>query len=139
MKGSLRLNGTSTTLRPSPACVLVLAILEQQWTLQDPPTATGIDNQLQQGLDCFGSDFLTGRETEVVQLILRGHSTRSISERLGISPETVKLHRRNSYGKLDISSQAELFYLFIDSLCSSQDYAGGDPLTGYLDKRRKSS
>jgi DNA-binding CsgD family transcriptional regulator len=42
------------------------------------------------------------------------------------------LHRKNSYAKLDVSSQAELFYLFIDSLASLTNYEGGDPLVGYL-------
>jgi len=68
----------------------------------------------------------------VVQLFLHGHSTKSIAERLSISPETVKLHRKNSYAKLDVSSQAELFHLFIDSLASIRSYQGGDPLIGYL-------
>jgi len=90
------------------------------------------DLQLDSALKCFGTAYLTDRETQVVQLFLHGHSTKSIAERLGISPETVKLHRKNSYAKLDVSSQAELFYLFIDSLASLNNYVGGDPLVGYL-------
>jgi DNA-binding CsgD family transcriptional regulator len=93
-----------------------------------PPALT---QRLESALRLFGRDFLTERETEVIQLLLRGHSTRSIAERLGISPETVKLHRKHSYAKLDVSSQAELFHLFIDALGS---YRGGDPLRGYLDR-----
>lgn len=88
--------------------------------------------QLDTALKYFGTAFLTDRETQVVQLFLHGHSTKSIAEKLCISPETVKLHRKNSYAKLDVSSQAELFYLFIDSLSSLQNYSGGDPLVGYI-------
>jgi DNA-binding CsgD family transcriptional regulator len=88
--------------------------------------------QLDNALKHFGTAYLTERESQVVHLFLHGHSTKSIAERLGISPETVKLHRKNSYAKLDVSSQAELFYLFIDSLASLSDYSGGDPLVGYL-------
>ncbi|MEK6205148.1 MAG: helix-turn-helix transcriptional regulator, partial [Amylibacter sp.] len=61
----------------------------------------------------FGSDTLTAREQEVVQLILVGHSSNSVSLLLGISLTTVKTHRRNIYNKLQISSQAELFSLFL--------------------------
>ena len=90
-----------------------------------------LTTQLDSALKFFGRDFLTEREVEVIQLLLRGHSTKSIAERLRISPETVKLHRKHSYAKLDVSSQAELFHLFIDALGS---YRGGDPLTGYLNR-----
>lgn len=91
-----------------------------------------LPGQLDSALKHFGTAYLTCRETQVVQLFLHGHSTKSIAERLSISPETVKLHRKNSYAKLDVSSQAELFHLFIDSLASITSYQGGDPLIGYL-------
>ena len=100
------------------------------WSASQQPQ--GLNEQLEGALTRFGTAFLTGRESQVVQLFLHGHSTKSIAERLGISPETVKLHRKNSYAKLDVSSQAELFYLFIDSLSNIESYTGGDPLVGYL-------
>ena len=37
----------------------------------------------------------------------------STGEVLGITPGTVKIHRKNIYAKLGISSQAELFNRFI--------------------------
>ena len=46
--------------------------------------------------------------------------------------ETVKLHRKHAYAKLEVSSQAELFYLFLDSLMSAGDYDGGDTLVAYM-------
>ncbi len=55
-------------------------------------------------------------EPEVVQLILRGHSSESICFNLGISLGTVKTHRRNAYAKLKMSSQSELLSLFLRSL-----------------------
>ena len=116
---------------------VVEAICKAQWGTEiKPQDSSGGSNQLPNQLDSalkhFGTAYLTDRESQVVQLFLHGHSTKSIAERLGISPETVKLHRKNSYAKLDVSSQAELFYLFIDSLASLSDYSGGDPLVGYL-------
>ena len=61
----------------------------------------------------FGSDTLTDREREVVQHILIGHTSNSIASKLCVSLSTIKTHRRNIYGKLEISSQAELFSLFL--------------------------
>ena len=52
---------------------------------------------------------LTEREADVTSLILRGHSSNSIGLNLGISMETVKVHRKHIYAKLNVSSQAELF------------------------------
>ena len=42
-----------------------------------------------------------------------GHSARAIGEALRISNETVRVHRRNIYEKLGISSQGELFRWFL--------------------------
>ena len=71
---------------------------------------------MQAAAENFGRDVLTPRECEVVKLVLRGYSTKSISQSLGISPGTVKVHRENIYAKLDVSTQAELFNLFIRSV-----------------------
>ena len=54
---------------------------------------------------------LTKRQAEVALLVLRGHSSTSIGLRLGISPQTVKVFRKQLYRKCNISSQAELFAL----------------------------
>lgn len=54
---------------------------------------------------------LSRRQSEVALLILRGHSSVSIGWRLGISPQTVKVFRKQLYRKCAISSQAELFSL----------------------------
>jgi len=114
---------------------VIESVCKQQWAaesgVQQVPE-NRLPSQLDSALKDFGTAYLTDRETQVVQLFLHGHSTKSIAERLGISPETVKLHRKNSYAKLDVSSQAELFHLFIDSLASLSNYSGGDPLVGYL-------
>jgi len=58
-----------------------------------------------------GDDLLTQRELDIAKLILRGHSSPSMALILGISVETIKVHRRHIYQKLAISSQAELFSL----------------------------
>jgi DNA-binding CsgD family transcriptional regulator len=91
-----------------------------------------LHSQLESALGVFATSVLTSREGEVIKLYLHGHNTRSIAERLGISNHTVSLHRKNSYAKLDITSQAELFHLFIDSLSCIDSELKHDPLKTYL-------
>lgn len=62
---------------------------------------------------------LTRRQAEVAILILRGHSSMSIGLRLGVSPKTVKVFRRQLYARCGISSQAELFALMLPILKDS--------------------
>lgn len=88
--------------------------------------------KLHAALTHFGSSLLTDREAQVINLVLHGHSTKTLAEKLSISMETVKLHRKHAYAKLEVSSQAELFYLFLDSLMSAGDYDGGDTLVAYM-------
>ncbi len=57
----------------------------------------------------------TRREVEVAALVLRGHTNGSIACVLGISEDTVKVHRKRLYGKLNISSQAELFMRYMQN------------------------
>lgn len=59
---------------------------------------------------------LTPAQNAVTKLILRGHSSLSIANHLGITEGTVKLHRSNIYRRLNISSQGELFQIFINQL-----------------------
>ena len=113
---------------------VVSQLCQQHW---DHPGDTGpasqyLRGQLNAALDSFGSSQLTDRETQVINRVLHGHSTKTIADKLCISMETVKLHRKHAYAKLGIGSQAELFYLFLDSLASAKDYVGGDTLEAYL-------
>ena len=64
----------------------------------------------------FGESVLTDRERQICQLLLQGHSSKSIARELDIAPGTVMVHKRNLFAKLDISSQYELFSLLIDEL-----------------------
>jgi len=58
---------------------------------------------------------MTSREMEVMRLLLGGFSNRQVAGKLSISAETVRVHRRNFYAKLNIKSQSEFFALFINS------------------------
>lgn len=105
----------------------VLPLMQQHWQQQGlqqglpqearkPAAAEEMASQIRDALSHFGSDVLSDRELEIARLILRGFSSKAMAERLKISPETIKVHRRHLYAKLDISSQPELFSLFIQSL-----------------------
>lgn len=83
-------------------------------------------------LDLFGASLLTEREGEIIRLYLKGHSTRSIAERVGIPPHTVSMHPKNAYGKLDACSQFGLFHLFMDPIGCFAATASEDPLAQYL-------
>ena len=74
------------------------------------------EGRLQYALERFGEASLTPREHEVAVCILKGHSSKSLAREIDISPETVKIHRRNLYRKLGISSQSELFLKFLNTL-----------------------
>jgi len=55
-----------------------------------------------------GSDILSDREREVLQLMAEGNSTKNIGAKLHISVKTVETHRRQIMSKLDIHTVAEL-------------------------------
>jgi PAS domain S-box-containing protein len=50
---------------------------------------------------------LTRREFEILRLIASGANTRTIAERLGVSPTTVRNHIQNILRKLDVHSRLE--------------------------------
>jgi len=90
---------------------------------------------LQAAFERFGTSLLTGREREVALLMLRGHSSKSAARQLGIAPDTERVHRRNIYEKLGISSQAELCSLFFEALAEAPEGEPADPLADLFDRR----
>ena len=62
---------------------------------------------------------LTAREREIAALILAGHPSGAIADRLRISPGTVRIHRHNIYAKLDITAEREVFLQYIEFVSSS--------------------
>ena len=112
---------------------LIEAMAKYHWQADESNSDTQLDmrEQLETALECFGTSILTERENQMVQMILHGYSSKAIAERFGISVETVKLHRKNAYAKLDLGTQGELFNLFINSLMNIEHYDGGDPLISY--------
>ncbi len=106
------------------------AVFHKHWELMNQDFSAHVSRpSLDGSFDEFGSHILTDREKEVVKLVLTGHSSESISLRLGTSMPTIKSHRRNIYSKLEIGSQAELFARFIGFLTSrSGTYSVSGPI-----------
>jgi DNA-binding CsgD family transcriptional regulator len=95
----------------------IAAAFDRHWQrVRSRQLAATRDSGAEAAFDRFGGALLSPREREVAQLLLRGHSSASISAQLGISGTTVKTHRKNLYAKLGIATQYELFSLFLRSL-----------------------
>jgi DNA-binding NarL/FixJ family response regulator len=59
--------------------------------------------------DFFVKQFaLSGREVEIIKLIKEGLNSREIGQKLSLSEETIKTHRKNIHFKLGIKSMVEL-------------------------------
>jgi DNA-binding CsgD family transcriptional regulator len=95
----------------------------------------GIDHQIDLAFRTFGASLLSPREKDVMEMMLRGYSTDSTAERLGIALETVRRHRKSIYRKLDVSSQTDLFSLFLNSMSCLGEAGGDDPLSIYMSPR----
>ena len=61
-----------------------------------------------ESLGIEGSDLLTPREAEVLELLQDGATNAQIAHQLSIGIETVRTHARNIYRKLGIASRREL-------------------------------
>jgi DNA-binding CsgD family transcriptional regulator len=92
----------------------------------------GINHQIDLAFRTFGASFLSPREKDVLELMLRGYATNTSAQRLNIAVETVRRHRKSIYRKLDVSSQTDLFSLFINAMCCLGEAAGRDPLSIYM-------
>ena len=100
---------------------LVMAAMQAAWRQRShvpDERDRSIHQRLTECFETFGADQLTRRERQITQLLLRGHSSKSIARELGIAPGTVMVHKRNLFSKLGITSQYELFSSFIDALSS---------------------
>lgn len=91
-----------------------------------------LTQHLNMAVQNFGKSILTKREAELTRLMLRGHSVKSAAWEMRISPDTIKMHRKNLYAKLKISDHPDLFSLFISALSCAGQSPDKDPLATYL-------
>ncbi|MDE5565812.1 MAG: LuxR C-terminal-related transcriptional regulator [Anaeroplasmataceae bacterium] len=59
--------------------------------------------------------FLTPRELEIFQLLIKNETTKSIAEELGISDKTVRNHISNVIGKLGVTSRTQAIIMLAKS------------------------
>jgi DNA-binding NarL/FixJ family response regulator len=76
--------------------------------------STVIQGALAEGLSIFasggrsrGTDLLSPREAQILQLIVRGLTNRTIAREIGIAPRTADQHVHNLFVKVGVRSRAE--------------------------------
>lgn len=97
---------------------ILCALAEAHWAglTNTPGPADDLSAALARSLHAAHQIHLSPRQAAVALLILRGHSTVSIGLRLGVSPQTVKVFRKQLYSRCKLTSQAELFALMLPLL-----------------------
>ena len=103
---------------------IILSLIQRHWQglvnqFEAEPSGIGDGENrdiIENTVEALFSPRITPRETQVVAQVLEGHSSEAISRDLGISVGTVRIHRRNIYAKLNISSQQELFAIFFQTI-----------------------
>jgi DNA-binding CsgD family transcriptional regulator len=111
--------------------LVISSLCRRHWPKFDSTSLIGtgrLSQQLEVSFDLFGSSRLSVREADISRLILKGHSSKSIARIFGNSPETVKVHRKRIYTKLNITSQGELFSIFLEALAKTPPNSAEDPL-----------
>lgn len=86
----------------------------------------------------FGASLLTRREREVVFYMLSGYSSEQTAERLNTAEGTIRNQRKSIHRKLETSSQAELFSLFIQCIPFAEPDTEVDPLVRFQGPRTMS-
>jgi DNA-binding CsgD family transcriptional regulator len=101
--------------------LVILPILHKQLTavLQDHEFLTAVSDmsvaeQTKAVHEIVSIGQLTERESEIVDLLLRGRTYKMIADELYLSENTVKTHIKNIYSKLSIKSRTELIHLMQD-------------------------
>lgn len=97
----------------------VIALMRQRWLFESTSAPPAPEQKEANWSDGIGARIerlrdirLTAREVEISQLMLGGFAVKSIAEKLDISVETVRAHKKHIYSKLQINSQSELFAVF---------------------------
>jgi len=58
-------------------------------------------------------ELLTVRELQITDLIARGHSSKVVAHRLGITVGTVKMHLHHIYSKLQLRGRVDLVRVWL--------------------------
>lgn len=80
-------------------------------TYIDPAMASALDatpRSRRQSPNGLPAATLSEREAEVIRLIARGHTSKEMSEKLGISPRTLETYKSRAMAKLTLRNRADL-------------------------------
>ena len=80
----------------------------EMFVSEQPPEVDSDPNALLEGKD------LSGRQTDVLHLLLRGMSEKEVARELGVSSHTVHTHVKKLYTQFNVSSRGELLAQFVD-------------------------
>lgn len=97
---------------PRQALIVSVEITETMHTQNQLTYALKEINRLKHALKLSA---LTAREKEVLHLIAKGKTDKSISEKLSISIQTAKKHRNNLIEKTGVNNTAELVALAVEA------------------------
>jgi DNA-binding NarL/FixJ family response regulator len=110
---SIRAGATGYLLKDAPSGDVIAAVRSAyrgESTLH-PVMARKLLNNLSGGERRMerggGDDFLTPRELDVLQWMVKGLSNKEIAEQLFISDKTVKIHVSNIFKKLGVKSRSQ--------------------------------
>ena len=83
-------------------------------------SAVEMERIIEQGIRekiCSIQDTLTKRESDVLQLVLEGMSTREIANELCLSEQGVKLHLSRLFKKFDVTNRSQLILMAFQRVC----------------------
>jgi DNA-binding CsgD family transcriptional regulator len=135
-----REEGTPPFAEPELALVrhvlpLLFAAMRRHHEIAAPATHDEDDHLVHRKVEStmvnFGSSLLTKREREVVFYMLSGYSSEQTAERLNTAEGTIRNQRKSIHRKLETSSQAELFSLFIQCIPFAEPDTDLDPLVRF--------
>ena len=93
---------------------LVQSAIRQVWqrraSRRRKDSSAALHRRLTECFDNFGASQLTRRERQISQLLLRGHSSKSVARELKIAPGTVMVHKRNLFAKLGNQLSIRTFF-----------------------------
>jgi DNA-binding CsgD family transcriptional regulator/serine/threonine protein kinase len=95
--------------------MLSLLIFKSQFSFST--MAAQIDgNSKNASLEQLCADFgITPRELEIIRMAVKGYSNKKISQKIFVTPDTVKKHLQNIYKKVGINNRVELVNLVLNN------------------------
>lgn len=89
--------------------IVLIPLVRMEFSIVALTAAPPTKNEVEEICAEVAAEFaLSARESEILLLIARGHTTSSMADKLVISPYTVNTHIRHIYDKMQIHKRSEL-------------------------------